>query len=138
MGLMTVTRLPLAEFQSDNPEANYHFYHHYDTVPADTPALTNDPFTRRSTTVSCMVGVDDDKGHYCAFDSGAGITESTVRCQSISWREQRSRLRQTWINIWPSIRNILRGAGDLLVWEQRTRNNLGQLEIFGGNMYCHL
>ena len=56
-------------------------------------------------------------------------------CRSISplsSKEQRSLLRQTWINIWPNTRNTCVGQISL-VWEQGTRNNQGQLEISGGS-----
>ena len=129
----------LAEFQSDNPEAKtIIFYHHYDTVPADNDQLwTNDPFTL-SVHYGVMYGrgVDDDKGHITARLTAVRkyIREhGSLPVNIIFMMEGAEESASTDLDKYlAKHKKHLRGA-DLLVWEQGTRNNLGQLEISGGN-----
>lgn len=129
----------LAEFQSDNPEAKtIIFYHHYDTVPADNDQpWTNDPFTL-SVHYSVMYGrgVDDDKGHITARLTAVRkyIREhGSLPVNIIFMMEGAEESASTDLDKYlAKHKKHLRGA-DLLVWEQGTRNNLGQLEISGGN-----
>ena len=129
----------LAEFQSDNPEAKtIIFYHHYDTVPADNDQpWTNDPFTL-SVHYGAMYGrgVDDDKGHITARLTAVRkyIREhGSLPVNIIFMMEGAEESASTDLDKYlAKHKKHLRGA-DLLVWEQGTRNNLGQLEISGGN-----
>ena len=129
----------LAEFQSDNPEAKtIIFYHHYDTVPADNDQpCTNDPFTL-SVHYGVMYGrgVDDDKGHITARLTAVRkyIRENgSLPVNIIFMMEGAEESASTDLDKYlAKHKKHLRGA-DLLVWEQGTRNNLGQLEISGGN-----
>lgn len=129
----------LAEFQSDNPEAKtIIFYHHYDTVPADNDQpWTNDPFTL-SVHYGVMYGrgVDDDKGHITARLTAVRkyIREhGSLPVNIIFMMEGAEESASTDLDKYlAKHKKHLRGA-DLLVWEQGTRNNLGQLEIPGGN-----
>ena len=129
----------LAEFQSDNPEAKtIIFYHHYDTVPADNDQpWTNDPFTL-SVHYGVMYGrgVDDDKGHITARLTALRkyIREhGSLPVNIIFMMEGAEESASTGLDKYlAKHKKHLRGA-DLLVWEQGTRNNLGQLEISGGN-----
>ena len=129
----------LAEFQSDNPEAKtIIFYHHYDTVPADNDQpWTNDPFTL-SVHYGVMYGrgVDDDKGHITARLTAVRkyIREhGSLPVNIIFMMEGAEESASTDLDKYlAKHKKQLRGA-DLLVWEQGTRNNLGQLEISGGN-----
>ena len=129
----------LAEFQSDNPEAKtIIFYHHYDTVPADNDQpWTNDPFTL-SVHYGVMYGrgVDDDKGHITARLTAVRkyIRENgSLPVNIIFMMEGAEESASTDLDKYlAKHKRHLRGA-DLLVWEQGTRNNLGQLEISGGN-----
>ena len=129
----------LAEFQSDNPEAKtIIFYHHYDTVPADNDQpWTNDPFTL-SVHYGVMYGrgVDDDKGHITARLTAVRkyIREhGSLPVNIIFMMEEAEESASTDLDKYlAKHKKHLRGA-DLLVWEQGTRNNLGQLEISGGN-----
>ena len=129
----------LAEFQSDNPEAKtIIFYHHYDTVPADNDQpWTNDPFTL-SVHYGVMYGrgVDDDKGHITARLTAVRkyIRENgSLPVNLIFMMEGAEESASTDLDKYlAKHKKHLRGA-DLLVWEQGTRNNLGQLEISGGN-----
>ena len=129
----------LAEFQSDNPEAKtIIFYHHYDTVPADNDQpWTNDPFTL-SVHYGVMYGrgVDDDKGHITARLTAVRkyIRENgSLPVNIIFMMEGAEESASTDLDKYlAKHKEHLRGA-DLLVWEQGTRNNLGQLEISGGN-----
>lgn len=129
----------LAEFQSDNPEAKtIIFYHHYDTVPADNDQpWTNDPFTL-SVHYGVMYGrgVDDDKGHITARLTAVRkyIREhGSLPVNIIFMMEGAEESASTDLDKYlAKHKKYLRGA-DLLVWEQGTRNNLGQLEISGGN-----
>ena len=129
----------LAEFQSDNPEAKtIIFYHHYDTVPADNDQpWTNDPFTL-SVHYGVMYGrgVDDDKGHITArltavrkYIREYGLLPVNIIFMMEGAEESASTDLDKYL---AKHKKHLRGA-DLLVWEQGTRNNLGQLEISGGN-----
>ncbi|MFS9028680.1 M20/M25/M40 family metallo-hydrolase [Streptococcus cristatus] len=129
----------LAEFQSDNPEAKtIIFYHHYDTVPADNDQpWTNDPFTL-SVHYGVMYGrgVDDDKGHITArltavrkYIREHGSLPVNILFMMEGAEESASTDLDKYL---AKHKKHLRGA-DLLVWEQGTRNNLGQLEISGGN-----
>lgn len=129
----------LAEFQSDNPKAKtIIFYHHYDTVPADNDQpWTNDPFTL-SVHYGIMYGrgVDDDKGHITARLTAVRkyIREhGSLPVNIIFMMEGAEESASTDLDKYlAKHKKHLRGA-DLLVWEQGTRNNLGQLEISGGN-----
>ena len=129
----------LAEFQSDNPEAKtIIFYHHYDTVPADNDQpWTNDPFTL-SVHYGVMYGrgVDDDKGHITARLTAVRkyIRENgSLPVNIIFMMEGAEESASTDLDKYlAKHKKHLRGA-DLLVWEQGTRNNLGKLEISGGN-----
>ena len=129
----------LAEFQSDNPEAKtIIFYHHYDTVPADNDQpWTNDPFTL-SVHYGVMYGrgVDDDKGHITARLTAVRkyIREhGSLPVNIIFMMEGAEESASTDLDKYlAKHKKHLRGA-DLRVWEQGTRNNLGQLEISGGN-----
>ena len=129
----------LAEFQWDNPEAKtIIFYHHYDTVPADNDQpWTNDPFTL-SVHYGVMYGrgVDDDKGHITARLTAVRkyIREhGSLPVNIIFMMEGAEESASTDLDKYlAKHKKHLRGA-DLLVWEQGTRNNLGQLEISGGN-----
>ncbi|RSJ97025.1 M20/M25/M40 family metallo-hydrolase [Streptococcus cristatus] len=129
----------LAEFQSDNPEAKtIIFYHHYDTVPADNDQpWTNNPFTL-SVHYGVMYGrgVDDDKGHITARLTAVRkyIREhGSLPVNIIFMMEGAEESASTDLDKYlAKHKKHLRGA-DLLVWEQGTRNNLGQLEISGGN-----
>lgn len=129
----------LAEFQSDNPEAKtIIFYHHYDTVPADNDQpWTNDPFTL-SVHYGVMYGrgVDDDKGHITARLTAVRKyirEQGSLPVNIIFMMEGSEESASTDLDKYlAKHKKHLRGA-DLLVWEQGTRNNLGQLEISGGN-----
>ena len=129
----------LAEFQSDNPEAKtIIFYHHYDTVPADNDQpWTNDPFTL-SVHYGVMYGrgVDDDKGHITARLTAVRKyirEQGSLPVNIIFMMEGAEESASTDLDKYlAKYKKRLRGA-DLLVWEQGTRNNLGQLEISGGN-----
>lgn len=129
----------LAEFQSDNPEAKtIIFYHHYDTVPADNDQpWTNDPFTL-SVHYGVMYGrgVDDDKGHITARLTAVRKyirEQGSLPVNIIFMMEGAEESASTDLDKYlTKHKKHLRGA-DLLVWEQGTRNNLGQLEISGGN-----
>lgn len=129
----------LAEFLSSNPAAKtIIFYNHYDTVPADDDQpWTNDPFTL-SVHYGIMYGrgVDDDKGHITARLTAVRkyIREhGDLPVNIIFMMEGAEESASTDLDKYlAKHRKRLRGA-DLLVWEQGSRNNLGQLEISGGN-----
>lgn len=129
----------LAEFLSSNPAAKtIIFYNHYDTVPADDDQpWTNDPFTL-SVYYGVMYGrgVDDDKGHITARLTAVRkyIREhGDLPVNIIFMMEGAEESASTDLDKYlAKHRKRLRGA-DLLVWEQGSRNNLGQLEISGGN-----
>ena len=129
----------LAEFLSSNPAAKtIIFYNHYDTVPAeDDQPWTNDPFTL-SVHYGIMYGrgVDDDKGHITARLTAVRkyIREhGDLPVNIIFMMEGAEESASTDLDKYlAKHRKRLRGA-DLLVWEQGSRNNLGQLEISGGN-----
>ena len=129
----------LAEFLSSNPAAKtVIFYNHYDTVPADDDQpWTNDPFTL-SVYYGVMYGrgVDDDKGHITARLTAVRkyIREhGDLPVNIIFMMEGAEESASTDLDKYlAKHRKRLQGA-DLLVWEQGSRNNLGQLEISGGN-----
>ena len=129
----------LAEFLSSNPAAKtIIFYNHYDTVPADDDQpWTNDPFTL-SVYYGVMYGrgVDDDKGHITARLTAVRkyIREhGDLPVNIIFMMEGAEESASTDLDKYlAKHRKRLQGA-DLLVWEQGSRNNLGQLEISGGN-----
>ena len=129
----------LAEFLSSNPAAKtIIFYNHYDTVPADDDQpWTNDPFTL-SVHYGVMYGrgVDDDKGHITARLTAVRkyIREhGDLPVNIIFMMEGAEESASTDLDKYlAKHRKRLRGA-DLLVWEQGSCNNLGQLEISGGN-----
>ena len=129
----------LAEFQSDNPEAKtIIFYHHYDTVPADNDQpWTNDRFTL-SVHYGVMYGrgVDDDKGHITARLTAVRkyIRENgSLPVNIIFMMEGAEESASTDLDKYLAKHKKHLWGADLLVWEQGTRNNLGQLEISGGN-----
>lgn len=129
----------LAEFLSSNPAAKtIIFYNHYDTVPADDDQpWTNDPFTLSvHYGVIYGRGVDDDKGHITARLTAVRkyIREyGDLPVNIIFMMEGAEESASTDLDKYlAKHRKRLRGA-DLLVWEQGSRNNLGQLEISGGN-----
>lgn len=129
----------LAEFQSDNPEAKtIIFYHHYDTVPADNDQpWTNDPFTL-SVHYGVMYGrgVNDDKGHITARLTAVRkyIRENgSLPVNIIFMMEGAEESASTDLDKYLAKHKKHLWGADLLVWEQGTRNNLGQLEISGGN-----
>ena len=114
----------LAEFQSDNPEAKtIIFYHHYDTLSVHYGVM----YGR---------GVDDDKGHITARLTAVRkyIREhGSLPVNIIFMMEGAEESASTDLDKYlAKHKKHLQGA-DLLVWEQGTRNNLGQLEISGGN-----
>ena len=129
----------LAEFLSSNPAAKtIIFYNHYDTVPADDDQpWTNDPFTL-SVHYGVMYGrgVDDDKGHITARLTAVRKyirEQGDLPVNIIFMMEGAEESASTDLDKYlAKHRKRLRGA-DLLVWEQGSRNNLGQLEISGGN-----
>ena len=129
----------LAEFLSSNPAAKtIIFYNHYDTVPADDDQpWTNDPFTL-SVHYGVMYGrgVDDDKGHITARLTAVRKyfrEHGDLPVNIIFMMEGAEESASTDLDKYlAKHRKRLRGA-DLLVWEQGSRNNLGQLEISGGN-----
>ena len=129
----------LAEFLSSNPAAKtIIFYNHYDTVPADDDQpWTNDPFTL-SVHYGVMYGrgVDDDKGHITARLTAVRkyIREhGDLPVNIIFMMEGAEESASTDLDKYlAKHRKRLRGA-DLLIWEQGSCNNLGQLEISGGN-----
>ena len=129
----------LAEFLSSNPAAKtIIFYNHYDTVPADDDQpWTNDPFTL-SVHYGVMYGrgVDDDKGHITARLTAVRkyVREhGDLPVNIIFMMEGAEESASTDLDKYlAKHRKRLQGA-DLLVWEQGSRNNLGQLEISGGN-----
>lgn len=129
----------IAKFFSPNPDAKtIIFYNHYDTVPADgDQPWTGDPFTL-SVHYGTMYGrgVDDDKGHITARLTALRkyIRESGDLPVNITFiiegaEESASTDLDKYL---AKHKKHLRGA-DLLVWEQGTRNNQGQLEISGGS-----
>jgi len=129
----------MAHFKSSRPNAKtIIFYHHYDTVPADNDQpWTNDPFTL-SVHYGVMYGrgVDDDKGHITARLTAVRkyIREhGSLPVNIIFMMEGAEESASTDLDKYlAKHKKHLRGA-DLLVWEQGSRNNLGQLEISGGN-----
>lgn len=129
----------LAEFLSSNPAAKtIIFYNHYDTVPADDDQpWTNDPFTL-SVHYGVMYGrgVDDDKGHITARLTAVRKyirEQGDLPVNIIFMMEGAEESASTDLDKYlAKHRKRLRGS-DLLVWEQGSRNNLGQLEISGGN-----
>ncbi|WP_445278648.1 M20/M25/M40 family metallo-hydrolase [Streptococcus sp. KHUD_013] len=129
----------IAKFVSPNPDAKtIIFYNHYDTVPADgDQSWTSDPFTL-SVHYGTMYGrgVDDDKGHITARLTAIRkyIRENGDLPVNITFiiegaEESASTDLDKYL---AKHKKHLRGA-DLLVWEQGTRNQQGELEISGGN-----
>ena len=129
----------IAKFISPNPDAKtIIFYNHYDTVPADgDQPWTSDPFTL-SVHYGTMYGrgVDDDKGHITARLTAIRkyIRENGDLPVNITFiiegaEESASTDLDKYL---AKHKKHLRGA-DLLVWEQGTRNQQGELEISGGN-----
>lgn len=129
----------LAEFKSDNPDAKtIIFYNHYDTVPADNDQpWTNDPFTL-SVQYGVMYGrgVDDDKGHITARLTAVRKyirEQGSLPVNIIFMMEGAEESASTDLDKYLAKHKKRLWGADLLVWEQGTRNNLGQLEISGGN-----
>lgn len=129
----------IAKFKSPKPDAKtIIFYNHYDTVPADDDQVwTNDPFTL-TVRKGYMYGrgVDDDKGHITARltavrkylrqigDLPVNITfimEGAEESASTDLEKYLAKYRDRLL------------PADLLIWEQGTKNILGQLEVTGGN-----
>lgn len=129
----------IAKFKSPNPEAKtLIFYNHYDTVPADNDQIwTEDPF-KLSVRKGYMYGrgVDDDKGHITARltavrkylrecgDLPVNVTfiiEGAEESASTDLEKYLAKYRDQLL------------PADLLVWEQGSKNILGQLEVTGGN-----
>ncbi|MGT2666681.1 M20/M25/M40 family metallo-hydrolase [Streptococcus rifensis] len=129
----------MAKFSSPKPNAKtLIFYNHYDTVPADADQpWTADPFTLSVREgYAYGRGVDDDKGHITARLSA--VVRYLQEHQSLpvniifimeGAEESASVDLDKYLD---DYQEELKGA-DLLVWEQGIRNNLGQLEISGGN-----
>ncbi|MBF0775936.1 peptidase M20 [Streptococcus azizii] len=129
----------MATFSSPVPDAKtLIFYNHYDTVPADE----DQPWTAKPFEVSVRDGyiygrgVDDDKGHITARLSAVQkylenhpflpvnivfIMEGAEESASVDLDKYLKKYQSHL------------AAADLLVWEQGSRNSLGQLEIAGGN-----
>ena len=129
----------IAKFFSPNPDAKtIIFYNHYDTVPADDDQpWSGDPFTL-SVHYGTMYGrgVDDDKGHITArltalrkYIREKGDLPVNITFIIEGAEESASTDLDKYL---AKHKKHLRGA-DLLVWEQGTRNNQGQLEISGGS-----
>ena len=129
----------IARFKSSNPNAkSIIFYNHYDTVPADSDQpWTEDPFTL-SVRDGVMYGrgVDDDKGHIVArltalqkYREGKQDLPVNVTFIIEGAEESASTDLDRYLE---KHKKELSGA-DLLIWEQGSRNALGQLEITGGN-----
>lgn len=129
----------IARFKSSNPSAKtVIFYNHYDTVPADNDQpWTEDPFTL-SVRDGVMYGrgADDDKGHIVARLTALQkyveakkklpvnitfIMEGAEESASTDLDRYLDKYKEELLE------------ADLLVWEQGSRNALGQLEITGGN-----
>ena len=124
----------IAKFFSQIQTQNHHLYNHYDTVPADgDQPWTGDPLPYRFITGPCDGrGVDDDKGHITARLTALRkyIRESGDLPVNITFiiegaEESASTDLDKYL---AKHKKHLRGA-DLLVWEQGTRNNQGQLEF---------
>ena len=129
----------IARFKSSDPNAkSIIFYNHYDTVPADSDQpWTEDPFTL-SVRDGVMYGrgVDDDKGHIVArltalqkYREGKQDLPVNVTFIIEGAEESASTDLDRYLE---KHKEELSGA-DLLIWEQGSRNALGQLEITGGN-----
>lgn len=129
----------IARFKSSNPDAkSVIFYNHYDTVPADSDQpWTEDPFTL-SVRDGVMYGrgVDDDKGHIIArltalqkYREGKKDLPVNITFIIEGAEESASTDLDRYLE---KYKEGLSGA-DLLIWEQGSRNALGQLEITGGN-----
>ena len=129
----------IAKFFSPNPDAKtIIFYNHYDTVPADDDQpWSGAPFTL-SVHYGTMYGrgVDDDKGHITArltalrkYIREKGDLPVNITFIIEGAEESASTDLDKYL---AKHKKHLRGA-DLLVWEQGTRNNQGQLEISGGS-----
>ena len=129
----------IARFKSPNPSAKtVIFYNHYDTVPADNDQpWTEDPFTL-SVRDGVMYGrgVDDDKGHIVArltalqkYVEAKKDLPVNITFIMEGAEESASTDLDRYLD---KYKEELLGA-DLLVWEQGSRNALGQLEITGGN-----
>lgn len=129
----------IARFKSSNPGAKtVIFYNHYDTVPADNDQpWTEDPFTL-SVRDGVMYGrgVDDDKGHIVArltalqkYVEAKKDLPVNITFIMEGAEESASTDLDRYLD---KYKEELLGA-DLLVWEQGSRNALGQLEITGGN-----
>lgn len=129
----------IADFKSPNPDAKtIIFYNHYDTVPADNDQVwSNDPFTL-SVHYGVMYGrgVDDDKGHITARLTAVRkyIREYGELPVNITFiMEGAEESASTDLDQYLAEHGHRFRHADLLVWEQGTRNQLGQLEISGGN-----
>lgn len=130
----------IAEFKSSNSDApTLIFYNHYDTVPADNDQpWTDEPFTL-SVHYGIMYGrgVDDDKGHITARLSAvrkymrahANALPVNITFIIEGAEESASTDLDKYL---AKHKERLRGA-ELLVWEDGSKNDQGQLEIAGGN-----
>ncbi|EHJ52140.1 M20/M25/M40 family metallo-hydrolase [Streptococcus macacae] len=129
----------IAKFKSPNPDAKtIIFYNHYDTVPADNDQLwTDDPF-KLTVRKGYMYGrgVDDDKGHITARLTAVRkyireIGELPVNITFIIEGAEESASTDLEKYLEKYAERLL--PAELLIWEQGVKNNLGQLEITGGN-----
>lgn len=129
----------IARFDSPRADAKtLIFYNHYDTVPADDDQpWTSDPF-KLTVREDYMYGrgVNDDKGHITARLTAVRkylrevgdlpvniifIIEGAEESASTDLEHYLAKYRDQLL------------PADLLIWEQGSKNQLGQLEITGGN-----
>ncbi|TWT16210.1 M20/M25/M40 family metallo-hydrolase [Streptococcus sp. sy010] len=129
----------MAEFKSEQADAKtIIFYNHYDTVPADADQIwTSDPFTMTiRDDIIYGRGVDDDKGHITArltammkvLQEGQGLPVNVIFIM-----EGAEESASVDLDKYLAKYSAKLSKADLLIWEQGNRNNLGQLEIYGGN-----
>ncbi|HEK9991748.1 TPA: M20/M25/M40 family metallo-hydrolase [Streptococcus equi subsp. zooepidemicus] len=129
----------LARFNSYRPAAKtLIFYHHYDTVPADSDQKwTSDPFTLTARDGYLFArGVDDDKGHIIARLTAVVryLKEHTdLPLNIVFMMEGAEESASVDLDRYlAKYADQLKGA-ELLIWEQGIRNEHDQLEITGGN-----
>ncbi|MGT2716692.1 M20/M25/M40 family metallo-hydrolase [Streptococcus respiraculi] len=129
----------MATFTSPYPDAKtLIFYNHYDTVPADGDQVWTDQPFELSIRDGYIYGrgVDDDKGHITARLSAVQkylAQHETLPVNIIFIMEGAEESASVDLEKYlEKYQPHLVGA-DLLVWEQGSRNVLGQLEISGGN-----
>lgn len=129
----------IATFTSPRSDAKtLIFYNHYDTVPADGDQIWTDQPFELSVRDGYIYGrgVDDDKGHITARLSAVTkylAQHETLPVNIIFIMEGAEESASVDLDKYlEKYQSHLAGA-DLLVWEQGSRNILGQLEIAGGN-----